>query len=99
MSHHFEIKFGNALVAKGAHPAFGAVNEQYIKRDGELGAVFCQLKQADLVILPGEKSDKLHLIGSYLPPKWCDRIKQVLLDYEAEQKQEEERSSVLRRRK
>ena len=99
MSHHFEIKFGNALVAKGARPAFSAVNKQHAKRDGELGAVFCQLKQADLVILPGEESDKLHLVGSYLPPKWCDRIKQVLLDYEAEQKQEEGRSSVLRRRK
>ncbi len=97
--HHFEIKFKNKRVAEQARAAFEAVNKQSNKRDGELGAVFCQLRECGLLLFRNEHGEEVRLSGSYLPPKWAAKIGRVLKAYEAEQKQEEGRRSVLRRRK
>lgn len=97
--HNFQIKFKSKQVAERACSAFGAVSKQSSRRDGKLGAVFCQLRECDLLLFQNEHGDEVHLSGSYLPPKWAAKIGRVLEAYEAEQKQEAGRKSVLRRRK
>ena len=87
MTPDFNIKFRNKKVADQVRGSFDAVNEQNVKQDGTHGAVFCQLRECDFLLLQSEPGDKLQLTGSYLPPKWATRIGRVLKAYEDELKE------------
>jgi len=84
MTPDFDIKFRNGRVAKAALGAFDAVNKQHVNPDRKKGAVFCQLKECDFLLLRGVHGDKVQLIGSYLPPKWAARVGRVLRAYQDE---------------
>jgi len=73
--HSFETKFGSKQVERASRGAFNAVAKQVCKGDGELGAIFCQLKEDD---------SRLLLTGTYLPPEWATKINKVLQAYKKE---------------
>ncbi len=89
--HSFNTKFGSKQVERASEKAFDDVVVQASKLDGQLGSIFCQLKR--------DNRGRFLLRGMYLPPKWAAKVGRVLKAYEAEQKQEEGRRSILRRRK
>ncbi len=84
MKPSFTIKFRSKHVVRAARGVFHQVKVQSGKGDGKLGAVFCQLKEVDTPLLPGDPTPKLLLTGVYLPPKWASRINRVLHHYQDE---------------
>ncbi len=88
MKPSFEIKFKNKDIAHAARRVFHKVKVQSGKADGKLGAVFCQLKEVDYPLLPEDPGPKMNLRGTYLPPKWADRINRVLRRYHDELRKE-----------
>ncbi len=86
MAHDFQIEFRNIPITNTAKTAFEAVDEQHRKKDGDLGAVFCQLREQRTLF--GGSDGRVHLSGSYLPPKWAARINRVLEAYREEEDDE-----------
>ena len=79
--HSFNTKFGSRQVERASQDAFSEVVKQCGNHNKKRGAIFCQLQH---------DGSRFLLTGTYLPPKWADKVNKVLRDYKEELLQEQE---------